>query len=42
MKNIQKFESTQLTTQAQQQLKGGNRRRVKRVGVALRRRRSNS
>lgn len=40
MKNISKFNQTKLTQQELQQLKGGARRRVRRVGVALRRRRS--
>ena len=40
MKNLQKFNNTKLTEQELQQLKGGARRRVSRVGVAVRRRRS--
>ena len=40
MKNLQKFSNTKLTEQELQQLKGGARRRVRRAGVAMRRRRS--
>lgn len=44
MKNLQKFEKDQLTHQEAKQLKGGERehRRVRRVGVTLRRRRSSN
>lgn len=39
MKNIAKFNEIKLITQELQQVKGGARRRVRRVGAALRRRR---